>query len=416
MNLILIGAGQRGMIYSRYCCEQGHTVVAVAEPDDARRESARTAFGLPEGACFRTAEDLLSRPRMADAAIIATMDLDHYSQAIRAMELGYDLLLETPISPDPAETLAIADTALRLGRRVVVCHVLRYSPFYRKLKEILDSGKLGKIISIVHTENIGNYHIAHSFVRGNWRNEKLSSPIILQKSCHDMDLLLWLAGKSVRRIYSTGSLSFFRPENAPAGSAGRCLDCPVAENCRFDARKAYLPVIGEWPAQVLTEDQTESGIMEALRTGPYGRCVFRCDNDVCDHQSVAMEYEDGATAVFTLCGMTDRMHRTIHIMCEHGEILGDDDPGEITVSRFRSSVTENAEQERILIGQVSGAHSGGDVGLVKAFLAALGSGTAASSEISRSVESHLLAFAAEESRKTGQAVDMAAWTERLRSR
>ena len=416
MNLILIGAGQRGMIYSRYCCEQGHTVVAVAEPDDARRESARTAFGLPEGACFRTAEDLLSRPRMADAAIIATMDLDHYSQAIRAMELGYDLLLEKPISPDPAETLAIADTALRLGRRVVVCHVLRYSPFYRKLKEILDSGKLGKIISIVHTENIGNYHIAHSFVRGNWRNEKLSSPIILQKSCHDMDLLLWLAGKSVRRIYSTGSLSFFRPENAPAGSAERCLDFPVAESCRFDGRKVYLPVIGEWPAQVLTEDQTESGIMEALRTGPYGRCVFRCDNDVCDHQSAAMEYEDGATAVFTLCGMTDRMHRTIHIMCEHGEILGDDDPGEITVSRFRSSVTENAEQERILIGQVSGAHSGGDVGLVKAFLAALGSGTAASSEISRSVESHLLAFAAEESRKTGQAVDMAAWTERLRTR
>ncbi len=414
MNLILIGAGQRGMLYARYASEQGHMIAAVAEPDSARRESARSAFHIPEEACFRTAEELLSRPRMADAAIIATMDRDHYAQAIPAMRLGYDLLLEKPVSPDPAETLDIADTALQLGRRVAVCHVLRYSPFFRKLKEILDSGELGRIVAIEHTENIGNFHIAHSFVRGNWRNEKLSSPIILQKSCHDLDLLLWLAGKSVRRIFSAGSLSFFRPENAPAGSADRCLDCPAAAGCRFDARKAYLPNIGSWPAQVLTEDQTEAGVLEALRTGPYGRCVFRCDNDVCDHQSVAMEYEDGATAVFTLCGMTDRMHRTIHIMCEHGEIRGDDDPGEILVTRFRSSMTENAEQRRILIGQVRGDHSGGDVGLVNAFLAAEAGGADIPSDISRSVESHLLAFAADESRRTGQAVEMASWVRNLR--
>jgi predicted dehydrogenase len=415
MNLILIGAGSRGSIYARYAFEQGHAIVALAEKDDARRETARLALHVPEEASFRTAEELLSRPRMADAAIIATMDRDHYHQAIAAMNLGYDLLLEKPISPDPAETLDIADTALRLGRRVVVCHVLRYTPFFRQLKEILDSGELGRIIAIEHTENIGNYHIAHSFVRGNWRNEKLSSPIILQKSCHDLDLLLWLAGKSVRRIFSAGSLSFFKEENAPAGSAARCLDCPVSETCRFDGRKVYLPVIGEWPARVLTEDQTESGILEALRTGPYGRCVFRCDNDVCDHQSVTLEYEDGATAAFTLCGMTDRMHRTIHIMCEHGEIHGDDDPGEILITRFRSGVTENAVQRRILIGQVQGAHSGGDIGLVNAFLAGAKDGTVALSDISRSVESHLLAFAAEESRKTGRAVDMAAWVEKLRN-
>ncbi len=413
MKLILIGAGQRGMIYAGYACQQGHPIVAVAEPDEARREAARSQLHIPDENCFRTAEEVLRLPRMADAAIIATMDRDHYAQAVAAMELGYDLLMEKPISPDPAETLAIADTAKRLGRRVVICHVLRYTPFFRKIKEILDSGTLGNIISIDHTENIGNYHIAHSFVRGNWRNEKLSSPILLQKSCHDLDLLCWLTGKSVRRIFSVGSLTYFRPENAPEKSADRCLDCPAAGNCRFDARKVYLPTIGDWPAKVLTQDQTEQGILEALRTGPYGRCVFRCDNDVCDHQSVTMEYEDGATAVFTLCGMTDRMHRTIHIMCEHGEILGDDDPGEILVNRFRSSMTEDSVQQRILIGEVRGAHSGGDIGLMDAFIGDSGTRTNVISDITRSVESHLLVFAAEESRHTGQAVDMAEWIGRL---
>ena len=413
MNLILIGAGSRGMIYARYAREQGHAITAVAEKDDARRETARTALCIPENRCFRTAEELLKQPRLAETAIIATMDRDHFSQAIAAMKLGYDLLLEKPISPDPAETLMIADTARACGRRVVVCHVLRYTPFFRKLKEILDSGELGRIVSIDHTENIGNFHIAHSFVRGNWRSEKLSSPILLQKSCHDLDLLLWLTGQRVKRIFSTGSLSFFRPENAPLGSTARCTDCPAAGACRFDARKAYLPAMGKWPAQVLTEDQTEAGIEEALRTGPYGRCVFRCDNDVCDHQVVAMEYEDGATAAFTLCGMTDRMHRTIHIMCEHGEIHGDDDPGEILVSRFRSSQADTTEQRLITIGQVNGGHSGGDAGLMDAFLKDPKSG-AVLSDVDRSVESHLLAFAAEESRKSGQAVDMAEWVERLR--
>ena len=414
MKLVLIGAGQRGMLYARYAYGAGHGITAVAEPDDVRREAAGAAFGIPEEARFRSAEELLSRPRMADAAIIATQDRDHFSQAVPAMRLGYDLLLEKPISPDPAETLAIDETARETGKRAVVCHVLRYTPFFRKIREILDSGDLGKIVAIEHTENIGCYHMAHSFVRGNWRNEELSSPILLQKCCHDLDLLLWLTGKSVRRLWSAGSLSFFRPENAPAGSAARCLDCPAAGSCRFDARKSYLPVLGSWPARVLTPDQTEEGLLKALRTGPYGRCVFRCDNDVCDHQSVLMEFGDGSTAVLTLSGLTDRMHRVIHIMCEHGEIRGDDDPGVIRVSRFRSSTADTTEERVITIGEVSGDHSGGDEGLMKAFLAEPGTGNAVVSDVSRSVESHLLAFAAEEARKTGRAVEMAAWTERLR--
>ena len=416
MKFVLIGAGQRGMVYARCAAGRGNAIVSVAEPDPARRAAAAREFGIPESLCFESGEELLSLPAMGEAAIIATMDQDHYRYAVPAMELGYDLLLEKPISPDPAEILAIADTSRRTGRRAVICHVLRYSPFFRKVKEILDRGDLGKIISVDLTENIGNFHFAHSFVRGNWRRKELSSPVILQKSCHDLDILLWLTGQRARRIFSSGSLSFFRPENAPEGSGSRCADCPAAEKCRFDARKTYLATAGEWPAQVLTPDQTEEGILEALRTGPYGRCVFRCDNDVCDHQSVAIEYEDGATAVFTLCAMTDEMHRTIHIMCEHGEIIGDDGPGEIRVRGFRSSMTEPAVETRTVIGEVQGGHNGGDTALVDAFLADTSRGGAVVSDIGMSVEGHMLAFAAEESRLSGSAVDMAAWMERLENR
>lgn len=416
MKLVLIGAGQRGMNYARYAFAKGHPIMAVAEPNDARRAIATAAFGIPDHLCFRTGAELLAHPRMGDAAIIATMDRDHGQEAIPAMRLGYDLLLEKPISPDPLETLAIADTARQTGRRVVICHVLRYAPFFRQIKQILDSGELGRIVAIDHTENIGNYHMAHSFVRGNWRNTAESSPILLQKSCHDLDLLLWLTGRHVRRVFSVGALSFFRPENAPQGSAARCVDCPVAEGCRFDARRVYLPIAGYWPATAVTEDQTEAGLLRALQTGPYGRCVYRCDNDVCDHQSVAMEFEDGATAVFTLCGMTDQIHRTIHIMCEHGELWGDDGAGTIRISRFRSSHTDTMEDRCITMGRTPGGHGGGDQGLMEAFLADPGEGDRIVSDVARSVESHLLAFAAEESRLTGRGLEMRAFENQLRLR
>ena len=256
MKYILIGAGSRGMTYGWCARELGIGIAAVAELRPDRRKQAAADFEIPRSMCFRDAGDLLALGKIADAAIIATMDRDHYTHVMQALDCGYDILLEKPISPDPKECIAIEEKARALGRSITVCHVLRYAPFFMELKKILESGELGKVVAIKHSENIGNFHMAHSFVRGNWRNDTLSSPIILQKSCHDLDILLWLTGSHCRKVAAFGSLSYFRPENAPEGSAQRCLDCKVAENCRFDAWKAYQPMLGKWPADVVCLEPT----------------------------------------------------------------------------------------------------------------------------------------------------------------
>lgn len=416
MKLALIGAGSRGMIYSRYAHDVlGDEIVAVADRHLEKRELARKLFGTGEDMLFEDPMELIRTVPEADALIVASMDRDHFAHSMAGLERGWNLLLEKPISPDPLECLKICRKAEEKGLSVTVCHVLRYSPFFIRLKEILDSGCLGKIVAIEHTENIGNFHMAHSFVRGNWRNSVLSSPIIMQKSCHDLDILLWLTGKKALRIASTGSLNYFREENAPAGSTPRCLDCPVAEACRFDAKKAYLPVRGSWPATVLTQDQSEEGILRALRDGRYGRCVFRCDNDVCDHQSTLIEFEDGVTAAFTLSGMTNRMCRTIHVMCENGELWGDDCRGEIRMSEFRSNNVDAYQEKVIHIGVVSGDHGGGDEGLMNDFSAGLHHEhpSGSRSSIQKSIESHLMACAAEESRLLGKTVDLREFEARL---
>ena len=408
MKFVLIGAGQRGMIYAAYAHDKGHEIVAVAEVDDVKRRIAGEAFGIPEERRFRTGEELLSQPKMADAAIIATMDRDHFREAVPAMEKGYHLLLEKPISPVPEETLAIEETAVRTGRHVTVCHVLRYSPFFRELKKAVTSGKIGKVITIQHNENIGNFHIAHSFVRGNWRRSDLASPLVMQKSCHDMDLLVWLAGSGCESVASFGDLTYFRPENAPEGAARRCCDCPLRDNCRFSAYRCYLPVAGEWPAAVLTEDQSEEGLREAIRTGPYGRCVYHCDNNVCDHQVSILRFTNGITATFNLSGFTNRMMRTIKIMGEDGEIRASEDTNEIEIIRFAPNWKEQAGREVIRPQASTSGHNGGDSGIVDDFLDMLeGRELESATDIHESVESHMMACAAEEARVTGAVVRIA---------
>ena len=408
MKFVLIGAGQRGMIYANCARERGHEIVAVAEPDEARRGIAGDSLGISDAFRFHSGKELLAQPKLADAAIIATMDRDHYREAIPAMEKGYHLLLEKPISPVPEETLAIEKAAVRTGRHVTVCHVLRYSPFFRELKNTAMSGKIGKVITIQHNENIGNFHIAHSFVRGNWRRSDLASPLVMQKSCHDMDLLVWLTGSRCESISSFGELTYFRPENAPEGTAERCCDCPLKDNCRFSAYRCYLPVAGEWPATVLTEDQTEEGLREAIRTGPYGRCVYRCDNNVCDHQVSILRFRNGVTATFNLSGFTNKMARTIKIMGEDGEIRASEDDNEIEITRFTSTWKSEPETEIIRPAESSSGHSGGDSGIVEDFLAMLeGKLSGSATDIHESVESHMMACAAEEARITGTVVDIA---------
>ena len=408
MKFVLIGAGQRGMIYAKYAAEKGHMIAAVAECDEVRRRIAAETFGIPDEFRFASGKELLAGPKLGDAAIIATMDRDHYSEAIPAMEKGYHLLLEKPISPDPGETLEIEKAAERTGRQVTVCHVLRYSPFFRELKKAACGGKIGKVLTIQHNENIGNFHIAHSFVRGNWRRSDLTSPLIMQKSCHDMDLLVWLAGSGCESIASFGDLTYFRQENAPAGSAERCCDCPLKDSCRFSAYLCYLPVMGNWPATVLTEDQTEEGLREAIRTGPYGRCVYRNDNNVCDHQVCILRFTNGVTATFNLSGFTNQMARTIKIMGEDGEIRASEAENVIEITRFASNSVDMPEREIIHPEISNSGHSGGDSGIVEDFLAILeGKLSESSTDIHESVESHMMACAAEEARITGSVVRIA---------
>ena len=408
MDFVLLGAGQRGMIYARYACQKGHGIAAVAEKDPVKREIAQREFHIPADKCFADAAELLARPKLGDAAIIATMDRDHFGQAMPAMEKGYHLLLEKPISPIPEETLAIEAAAVRTGRHVTVCHVLRYSPFFRAIRKAITDGKIGKVITIQHNENIGNFHIAHSFVRGNWRRSDLASPLVMQKSCHDMDLLVWLAGSECDSIASFGDLTYFRSENAPEGAARRCCDCPLKDSCRFSAYLCYLPVAGNWPAVVLTEDQTEAGIREVIRTGPYGKCVFHCDNNVCDHQVSILRFRNGITATFNLSGFTNKMMRTLKIMGEDGEIRANEAENVIEITHFASTGITEAETEIIRPQESSSGHSGGDSGIVEDFLAMLeGRLSESATDIHGSVESHMMACAAEEARITGKVVSIA---------
>ncbi|PRX61120.1 oxidoreductase family protein [Cohnella sp. SGD-V74] len=406
LKLVLIGAGQRGMIYSSSASRRAE-IVAVAEPHEGRRRAAAEQFGIAAERQYASAEELFRQGKIADAVIVSSMDRDHYEQTMRALELGYDILLEKPISPSPRECVQIQQKANEKGRKVTVCHVLRYTNFFAELKRIIDGGELGKVVTIQHNENIGNFHMAHSFVRGNWRRSDLSSPLIMQKSCHDMDILAWLANSEAKRISSYGELTFFKEENAPEGSTDRCLTCPAADNCRFDARKMYLPIAGGWPATVLSEDQSEEGLLKALETGPYGQCVFRNDNDVCDHQVSIIEFKNGVKVTFHLSAFTNKMHRTIKIMCEHGEIRGDDAQNLIEVTKFSSNMAEAVEQRVIRPASVSGGHNGGDEGLIHDFLNELERGGSDSrSSIDKSVESHVMAYAAEKARLTGTVVDM----------
>lgn len=409
-TIALIGLGNRGGdAYLPELLKFGGKVrvTAIAEPIDQRRESVARRLGLAPEQCFATGEELLAGPRLADAALIATMDRQHVAQALAALEKGYDLLLEKPVSPSAQECRQLARAARAAGRRVVVCHVLRYTPFYKKVKELLDGGAVGRVASIQAAENVGYWHQAHSFVRGNWRRADQSSPMILQKCCHDLDLYLWLANKRAARVSSFGSNFHFSAANAPAGAAERCLSgCAAKESCPFDAEKIYLtsPETGidagntGWPCEVLAAPPTHDSVLEAIRTGPYGRCVFACDNDVVDQQTVSVEMTDGATLNFTMSGFTRHNTRRACFMGTEGELTADLYAGAITLSRF-------GEADRVFRVEEAEGHSGGDAGLIRAFVELMLGGEPGPglTSLDASLESHFLALAAEESRLAGGA-------------
>ena len=326
----------------------------------------------------------LAQPRLADVMIVATQDRQHVRAALAALDKGYHILLEKPISPSLEDCRALQKKARETGKLVVVCHVLRYTRFYAALKDLLSRGELGKVETIDAMEHVAYWHQAHSFVRGNWRDSSETSPMILQKSCHDMDILRWLAGEPCLRVQSFGSLDYFTADNAPEGAALRCLDgCACKEDCPFDAEKIYItdPRTGirgrgkGWPCAVLASDPDEDKIWDALRTGPYGRCVFHCDNNVVDHQTVNLEFANHIHATFTMTAFTQDCHRTIKITGTRGEIQGDMEENVLYLRRFGQpeEVIDLLQEE----GTYSG-HGGGDFGLMADFCRLMAEGGAQS--------------------------------------
>ena len=340
VTAILIGAGARGQIYARYAQEHPEElrIIAVAEPKADRRALMCRAYGIPADRAFSNWEDLLARPQMADAALICTLDDMHTEPTLAALKQGYHVLLEKPMSNSETECRAIAAAAEEAQRVLSVCHVLRYTPFYRTIKQLIDDGQVGEVASLSQVENVGYWHHAHSFVRGNWRCSEQTSPMILQKSCHDMDILLWLSGQRCTRVSSFGSLHHFDAAHAPQDAPLRCTDgCPHSVVCPYDAGKIYLTDNVGWPTDMLTTDLSREGRLKALREGPYGRCVYHCDNDVVDRQVVNLEFDNGAVAGFTMTAFTTDMARQLKVCGTKGQITADMNANTVSLHRFGES-------------------------------------------------------------------------------
>lgn len=404
-TIAVIGAGDRGKDrYGQYILDHGDKlrVVAVAEPDPFKRQQMASAHQITPENQFEDWRPLFEKGRLADGIIIATSDDQHYEPVMAALALGYHVLLEKPMSNTLSEVLSIGRAAQDSEGAVLVCHVLRYTAFYSRIKALIDSGEIGDVVSIAHNENIGYYHFAHSFVRGNWRSSDLSSPLILSKSCHDMDLLLWLIGKKPISVSAYGSLTHFCAQKAPKGAGKRCLiDCTIRESCPYAPEKIYFPNLGKWPASVVSPEGTEEALRSALLEGPYGRCVYHCDNNVVDHMVMAMNFEEGITASFNLNAFTNEVNRTLKIVGTSGELRCNDLNREISIYRF------GGKTDHEIVDLQVGGHGGGDVGIMEDFTAILyGSQAKALTRAENSVLSHVMSFAAEKSRLEGCSVSI----------
>ncbi len=417
VKIVIVGLGGRGHdVYGEYASRHREDVeiVAVADPRKERLEAAKKEWGLSDGCCFETAEALFACPKMADAAVIATQDRQHVAHSELALKQGYHLLLEKPVAVDIEGCLTVLRLAKQYQKQVVVCHVLRYTPFYNTIKRLIDEGEIGEVVSIQAMEQVGYWHHAHSYVRGNWRRQDESSPMILAKCCHDMDILIWLTGKRARYVSSFGGNYLFREEKAPQGAALRCVDCAVRQDCPYDAVRYYLEsdrtgVRGgrvNWPINVLNPYPTEQNIEQALREGPYGRCVYHCDNDVVDHQVVNIELEDGVTINFTMSAFTEKCYRTIKVMGTKGCIEGNMDESKLMLYTFLGKKQEY--DLNVQDGSMAG-HGGGDAVMMREFIQTIGQDSQVEmlSSVEHSIESHLVALLAEESRKNqGQGIEV----------
>jgi predicted dehydrogenase len=444
ISAILIGAGNRGaQAYAPYALRHPEELrfTAVAEPDSDRRSRFAAQYQIPNENCFESWEPLLARPQFGEAALICTQDWQHTAPAVAALFAGYHVLLEKPMATSAAECRQLVQASETANRQLHICHVLRYTRHFQKLREVIKSGVLGQIIHVSHSENVSWWHMAHSYVRGNWRKGEETSPMILAKCCHDFDILLWMLDRQCLEMSSTGSLAHFRPENAPPGAAVRCLECSQAESCPFDAAYIYqdmtpfwesfgstarginrlavqswlkwpglvkaashmvrrLRLVTQyrgWPVHVLSPDPGPENITEALRSGPYGRCVYHCDNDVVDHQVVNMCFEDQISVTLTMQGFSHYEHRATRIEGSRALLTAEFGAGGSRI------VTDEHRTERHTVYNTTtnsaSGHGGGDEGLMSAFIKSINDGSReAVTTACQALESHLMAFAAENAR------------------
>jgi predicted dehydrogenase len=402
LTAVVIGAGGRGNVYARYAQEQPEEwrIVGVAEPLRLRNGRMAQAHTIPEANRFVTWQHVFDRPCFADACIITTPDHLHHGPAMAALEAGYHLILEKAIAQSWKQCRDILRLAERKDRIVAVCHVLRYAPFFRQMKHVVDSGRIGRVVSVQHLEPVEHIHMSHSFVRGNWRNSELSTPMLLSKSCHDLDILRWIIDRPCRKVQSFGSLALFRREMAPAGAPERCTDrCPSEKTCAFSALKIYLrdKLWGTYHLNV--PDDSDESILAALRQGPYGRCVYRNDNDVVDHQVVNLVFDGGITVSFAMEGLTSYGGRRTRITGTEGDIVGDERILDVFHFPTRQRILWDVREHSAGLG----GHGGGDHRLVRDFVQAVSRGDPSllTSTLEASMESHLMGFLAEESRLSG---------------
>lgn len=403
LKVAVIGAGARGQnAYGQYCLDFPEQIryVAAVDPDQNQLDKIKINHAIEKEMLFTSEDDFYKQGKICDAVVIANMDKDHYYSIIKCLELGYDILLEKPITPSREELKVIEKKVVESGCKIMVCYVLRYTPFFKKLKDIIDEKIIGDIIGIDHTEYIGNYHMAHSFVRGNWRNSNESSPIILQKTSHDLDILAWLTNSDYEEVYSYGKLNYFTKENAPIGATKKCIDCPHNKTCRYDSKKFYIdPLPSGWANNVLAKPNVEN-VTKLLAETNYGSCVYQiADNDVCDHQVAMIKFKNGINATFTVSAFHQNQSRFVRIMGTEGSIVANTHTNEITITKYvKDSVSE---QNTFVIYPeiVTSGHGGGDKLIMEDFVRLLTEDNyQPRTDFKHALQSHYMAYDIEKSR------------------
>ncbi|MEJ2863471.1 Gfo/Idh/MocA family protein [Actinomycetospora flava] len=402
----IVGAGGRGRLHARNVQRAGGRVTAIAEPVGVRREQLADTHDVPAAARFARWSDLADRAAgLVDVVVIATQDHEHADPAVAFAERGVHLICEKPIAPDEPEARRVAEAVRRAGVQFTICHPLPYAPSTRALVAALRAGRIGDLVSVQHLEPVGAWHFAHSYVRGSWRREDLASSLLLAKCSHDIDLLTHLVGDRPARLASFGRLSHFRADRHPEGAAARCLDCAVEPTCPYSAPRLYRSCLGDpdWEHQLLgavTDVATPEALDAALRDGPYGRCVYLCDNDVVDHQVVAFDFDSGITATHTVTAFSEPAPRQTRVFGTHGAVEADG--GELRFHDFRAHPDRAVETVRA--GDGRAPHHEGDEELVATFLRGVADDDPSGNltGVEEALTSHRIVWAAERARLSGE--------------